>query len=106
MTPAQRRVLDAFVELLARDRVPPTMQRLADHLGLSGSSRGAVHARMQALVHRGYLKAVRGKHYTEYRLTPLAMRVRDSGVDIGIFNDAALIAELERRGYALAGGPN
>ena len=59
LTPTQAVCLSAIREYVAHNGVSPTLQELADALGLAG--RSGVHRVLRGLVERGHVRIVPGK---------------------------------------------
>lgn len=87
MTPTLARQLDA-IRPLFRNSVGPSYVEIAEACGIA--SRSGVHRLVQQLVACG-----RATHQPD---RPRSLRLIDEASELYAFSDAALLAEVERRG--------
>lgn len=92
--PAERKVLETIIQYINRNGFAPTLQEIADVVGVS--SPATVHEHIQALVTKGFLVKV-GRIKRGYDLAPpLKKREMDN-------NEPAL--DLPHFGFIVAGSP-
>lgn len=85
MTPKERRVLDYIEAFLTENRIAPSMQEIADHMGLA--SKAGAHRMVKSLLRAG--KLVRTQSATR-NIVPAKGSLAE-------FPTTALRAELQRR---------